>query len=260
MDEDTVAALAQEVVAARRALHPLRAILPPAPLEDGYRVQTAANTILEEELGQRVGFKIGGTTQPMRDYILVPEPVTGAVFATSLYPDGATLRLGDYVRVGLETEIAVRLGRPMPPRADPYGRDDALAATQEIMAAIEIVDDRYADFRKAGAATIVAGNAFGAGLLLGRPRRDFAGLDLAGLRARTMRDGSEVASGSAVALLGHPMEAVAWLANQRSRAGDGLPSGTIITLGSITPVFWIDEPGRWRIEVESLGAVEVRFA
>ena len=260
MNEETVETLAQEVVAARRALHPLHAILPPTPLDDGYRVQTAANTLLEQELGPRVGHKIGGTTPAMRKYILVPEPVVGAVFATCVHPSGTTLRIGDYVRAGVETEIAVRLGRPLPPRRQPYGREEAAAAVDALMAAIEIVDDRYTDFRAVGAATIVAGNSFGAALLLGEPRRDFLSLDLAGLKARTIRNGEELATGTAEALMSHPMEAVAWLANQRSSIGDGLAAGTIITLGSITPVFWIDQPGSWRIEVEALGAVEVRFA
>jgi 2-keto-4-pentenoate hydratase len=90
--------------------------------------------------------------------------------------------------------------------------------------------------------------------------RDFNALDLGALRARTLIDGQEVATGLSDALLGHPMDALAWLANRRSRLGLGLEAGTFVSLGSITPVQWVEKPGTFRIEVEALGAVEVAFA
>ncbi len=39
-----------------------------------------------------------------------------------------------------------------------------------------------------------------------------------------------------------------------------LPAGTFVSLGSITPVLWVEGPGRFRIEVEGLGAVELAVA
>jgi 2-keto-4-pentenoate hydratase len=134
------------------------------------------------------------------------------------------------------------------------------AATEAVMAAIEIVDDRYEDFRTIGAQTLLADNAFNAGSLLSEPMRDFNALDLGALRARTLIDGQEVASGLSDALLGHPMDALAWLANRRSKLGPGLAAGTFVSLGSITPVQWVEKPATFRVEVEALGAVEVAFA
>jgi 2-keto-4-pentenoate hydratase len=128
------------------------------------------------------------------------------------------------------------------------------------MAAVEIVDDRYEDFRTIGAETLLADNAFNAGSILGEPVRDFNALDLAALRARTLIDGREIATGLSDMLLGHPMDALAWLANRRSRLGLGLDADTFVSLGSITPVQWVETPSAFRIEVEALGAVEVVFA
>ena len=88
-------------------------------------VQQRANAVLEAALGTRVGHKIGGTTEAMRRYIHVPEPLGGEIFASQVHPDGATVRRADFVRLGIETEIAVRLGdRRCPPRPEPYGRDE----------------------------------------------------------------------------------------------------------------------------------------
>ena len=151
----------------------------------------------------------------------------------------------------------VRLGQDLPPRPAAYGRDEVAAAVAEVMAAIELVDDRYQDFVRIGAATLIADNAFDAGSLLGPPVMDWRPLDLGNLQARTLRDGAVIAEGRSDALLGHPLKALAWLANRRSSLGLGLAAGTFVSLGSITPVEWVAAPARYRIEVEALGSVEV---
>lgn len=260
MDGDTIAAAAAQVAGARLARRRLGRLEGLATLEDGYDVQQRANALLEERLGPRVGHKIGGTTAPMRAYINVPEPVGGEVFATIVHAGGATLALADYHRPGVETEIAVRLGSDLPSRGQPYTREEVAGAVDGLMASIEIVDDRYEDFRALGGAGLIADNAFDAGVLLGPAVRSLDPMATDRLRARTLVGGEAVAEGLGEALLGHPMNALAWLANRRSSLGFGLEAGTFVTLGSITPVQWVEGPGAFRIEVEGLGAVEVAFA
>ncbi len=260
MDEQMLTAAADVVAAARLARRRLPRLHGLATVEDGYRVQQRANMLLDRHLGARVGHKIGGTTEPMRRYLNVPEPMAGEVFACQLHPDGATARRSGFVRLGIETEIAVRLARDLPPRAAPYTRADAAGAVAEVMPAIELVDDRYEGFAAIGAPTLIADNAFDAGSLLGPPFPGWRRLDLANLAARTFRDGALVAEGRSDALLGHPMDALAWLATRRSSLGLGLAAGTFVSLGSITPVQWVEGSAAWRIEVEALGAVAVTAA
>jgi 2-keto-4-pentenoate hydratase len=257
MDEATLAAAAERVVAdrlARRRLARLDGVL---TIEDGYRVQQAANARLESRLGPRVGHKIGGTTEAMRRYINVPEPLAGEIFAGQVHRDGGAVSAGEFVRLGIETEIAVRLARDLPPRPAPYTRADAVGAVAALLPAIELVDDRYDGFADVGAPTQVADNAFDAGSVLGPPRADWHGLDLAALAARTYRDGVAVAEGRSDALLGHPLDALAWIANRRSWLGLGLGAGTFVSLGSITPVQWVEAPALFRVEIEALGGVAV---
>ncbi len=66
--------------------------------------------------------------------------------------------------------------------------------------------------------------------------------------------------GQGAALLGHPLDALAWIANKRARLGLGLAAGTFVTLGTITPVAWVEAPGAYRIEIEALGSVSVTVA
>lgn len=260
MREEDMATIAARVVEHRLARRPLDRLDGLTSLDVAYRVQARANNALEPHLGPRVGHKIGGTTAAMRRYLNVPEPLAGEIFRGQVHMPGATVRRGDYVRLGIETEIAVRLGRDLPPRAAPYTRDEAAAAVAEVMAAIELVDDRYRDFATIGAATLIADNAFDAGSVLGAAVTSWRGLDLAALEARTLRDGEVLATGLGEALLGHPLDALAWLANRRSALGAGLAASTFVSLGSMTPVIWVEAAARYRIEVEALGAVEVEVA
>lgn len=257
MDKWTLNEAARKVVAARLGRRRLERLPGVDALADGYAVQQVANARLEGELGPRVGHKIGGTTEAMRRYINVPEPLAGEVFARQLHEDGAVVARQDFVRLGIETEIAVRLGIDLPPRAAPYGREDVALAVTACMPSIELVDDRYLDFATLGGATQIADNVFDAGIVVGLPVADWRKLDLAGLQARTYRDGDLLAEGSSDSLLGHPLDALAWIASKRSELRLGLTAGSVVTLGSMTPVQWADEPGAYRIEVAGLGSVTV---
>lgn len=257
MGEQELAAAVARVVACRLNRERLPALDGVVSLRDGYAVQDRANTVLERHLGRRVGHKIGGTTATMRRYIRAPEPLAGEIFERQVHPAGATVAHADFVRLGIETEIAVRLAQPLPPRPQPYGRSEVGDAVGEMMAAIELVDDRYADFTTVGAATLVADNAFDAGSVLGTASPDWRRLDLAALAASTFEDGLLLATGRSDALLGHPLDALAWLANQRSSLGLGLAAGVFVSLGSITPVHWVSRPAVYRITVEGLGEAGV---
>ena len=183
MDDMTLSDAAATVVTARLGRQRLQRLADVTTLGDGYVVQQRANALLEGRLGPRVGHKIGGTTESMRRYINVPEPLAGEVFASQVHADGASVRRDEFVRLGIETEIAVRLARDLPPRPAPYTRGDVALAVAACMASIELVDDRYDDFATIGGPTQIADNAFDAGVVLGRPRPDWQGLDLAALTA-----------------------------------------------------------------------------
>ena len=249
----------EALLAARTGTAPLARLPGLRSLEDGYRLQRRANAALAARFGPPVAWKIGGTSEAMRHYIGSPEPVFGAVFANTVHRSGARLERASFRRLGLESEIAVRLARDLPLREPPHGIADVLPAVGGLFAAIELVDDRYQDFTAVGAPTIVADNAFNAGLVLGRPTRDAGGRDLARLRVRTLVGGRIVAEAESSALMGHPLAALAWLADRAARLGWRLERGCIVSLGTITPVQWIDGPCRLRAEVEGIGAVEVRI-
>jgi len=225
----------------------------------GYVVQAGANVMLELAFGAVAGHKIGATAAGMRRLLNVPGPIAGDVFEVTVHAGSATLRFADYVRPGVETEIAVRIARDLTPDEAPWTAPRIADVVAAVMPAIEIVDDRYADFKAAGAGTIIADNAFNAGSILGPETTDWQHLALDRLTARTLIDGEEVATGLSSELLGHPLNALVWLADSFASRGRTLRAGRFVSLGTITPVQWIEGPCEVEIEVEGLGGVGVVF-
>jgi 2-keto-4-pentenoate hydratase len=251
---------------ARRAAHRLRQArltreaigsLPeecrPATLDDGYRIQDELHRLLAPDLGPLAGHKIGCTTPVMQAYLGIPHPCAGGVFAGTVHQGAAALRARDYRRVGVECEVAVRLGQDLPPGSGPYDRGRVGEAVAAVMAAIEVVDDRYADFRTLGVPTLIADDFFDAGAILGPEVAGWRDLDLAAVHGTTWIGDREAGRGQGSAVMGHPLEALAWLAEALAARGQGLRAGEIVLLGSVVETRWLEPGDRVRITIDGLG-------
>src|SRR6201995_4297936 len=114
---DNLLAAAQVIATARRNHQPLRALsadMAPADEAGGDRNQRAVHDLLLPQAGALVGYKIGCTSAVMQQYLGIPHPCGGGVFAKGVHDSGVSLRHRDFVRVGVECEIAVRLGSDLP--------------------------------------------------------------------------------------------------------------------------------------------------
>ena len=166
----------------RRAIDILPPELMPADLDEAYRVRAEFEAIEQRRgRGAVAGYKIGLTTPVMQRLCGVDEPCYGAIFATELHHRRAELATSDYCRLGIETEIAVRMGEDLPEGGDGVR---IAAAVESVMAAIELLEDLRHDYTRLTAAAMVAGNVWNAGVVLGAPVTDWRRLDLtAGHRA-----------------------------------------------------------------------------
>ena len=95
------------------------------------------------------------------------------MLANTVHRGHGRLRRADFVRPGVEVEIAVRLGRTVRSTDGPYRGDDLRAAIDAVMPAIEVVDDRYLDRENLDTPTLIADDFFNAAIVLGpRPKAD----------------------------------------------------------------------------------------
>ena len=235
----------------------------PPSLGDAYRVQAALNARLGASLGAVCGRKIGCTTPVMQRYLEIEHPCAGALHERRTHRSPASVAYSAHWRPGVECEIAVRLGRPLPAAGAPFDRAAVAAAVESCMAAIEIVDDRYDDFRALDAASLVADDFFSAGAVVGAPVSapvsGWSGLDLAALRGVMSINDVEVGSGIGADVMGHPFEALAWLANHAAATGRPLAEGDLVLTGSIVETNWVEPGDTVRVAIESLGEATVSF-
>jgi 2-keto-4-pentenoate hydratase len=204
------------------------------------------------------GYKIGLTSQRMQAMCGIDHPISGAVFGGRVMNSGAKLRIADYHHLGLEFEICARLGRDLAPRKTPYTRDEVGAAVDAVCAAIELVDDRHADYAVLDCRSLVADNSWNAGVVLGTFVEPPSVLD--GVVGVVYQDGVEIGRGRGADALGHPFEPLAWLANHLAVQGEGLRKGDIVMTGSIVTTRFPEAAFSYRFDVSGLGTVEVSGA
>ena len=239
----------------RQRMEMLLAELYPQDLDEAYAIRRAFQEI-EETAGRGAiaGYKIGLTTPVMQKLCGVGEPCYGAIFAREVHHRRAELAAADYCRLGVETEIAFRLGDDLPQGGDP---GEIAAAVESCMPAIELIEDLHYDYKRLDAAAMVAGNVWNAGVVIGTPVTGWRNQDLAQATARLSINGHAIGSGNGGDVMGHPLNALAWLADKLAAAGTPLQRGMIVMTGSMVPIQYPVAGDQVVIEVSGLGSAEL---
>jgi 2-oxo-3-hexenedioate decarboxylase/2-keto-4-pentenoate hydratase len=110
-----------------------------------------------------------------------------------------------------------------------------------------------------GAPTLVADDFFAAGCVLGKAVARLAAPDLLAVVGRALINGAEVGKGTGADVLGHPHNALAWLANHLAAHDKGLLAGQIVLTGSLVKTVWLEAGDKVVMELKGLGKVEAAF-
>ena len=233
----------------------------PTSLAHAYTLQAeVAAALAQGPAGPSVGWKIGCTTEVMQQYLHIRHPCAGRLYAAWLYRDHCDLHASDYHSLGLECEIAVQLSAALPEASATYDASTVASAVSHVCASIEIVEHRFADFAKAETVSLVADDFFSAGCVHGAlvPIDEVDNLT-------TLRGGFSLNAanpellGTGDAILGHPLNALAWLANHAIDNQSPLEAGQIITLGSVVKTIYPTVGTRVEARIEGLPAVSVNI-
>jgi 2-keto-4-pentenoate hydratase len=224
-------------------------------LPAAYAVQRELVELLRPKLGQTVGYKIGLTSARMQKFCNIDQPIAGVVLANRVAASGAALTGRDYGRVGLEFEVGVRLGRDLPASGAPYDAEGIAKAVDAVCAAVEVVDDRHADYTSLDVRSLVADNSWNAGAILGDLTTHWP--DLAAVSGAVMLDGVEVDRGHGRDVLGHPFIPLAWLANHLAARGEALRAGEVVLTGSLVTTRFPQKSESYRYELAGVGSVDL---
>ncbi len=214
----------------------------PRSIDEAYDAQAIlADLATRKGIGMAVGYKIGATTPVMQEYLGVSEPLYGRILDINMRDSGDAFVCEGSCPIGLECEIAFQFGQDIPQQDLDWTGASIQPYIARCAPAIEVVENRYGDFRQRPVETIIADDVFQRGFALGPWRSDWTELDLQGTEAQLLVDGAVVEEGRGAAVLGDPINAMVWMANAARRTGVKLGAGDIVLTGSMTPVHWLKE-------------------
>jgi len=244
----------------RERFAPLPQHLAPQTEEQAYAIQDAFVALRAQKLGAIVGYKIALSSAEMRRFVGVDQPQAGAMLESTLRRSPARVRAGDHVRLIVEFEIAVQIAEDLPAADAPFFRERVAKAAGAVMPAIELADDRDADYRQLARHPfhLIADNTWNEGAVLGQPVKDWKAIDLAAVRGVAVINGKEVGEGRGAAAMGHPFDAVAWIADHLARRGRGLLRGDVVITGSLITSKAVKAGDLVRFSLEGLGSTELR--
>jgi 2-keto-4-pentenoate hydratase len=244
----------------RKRLTMLPADCRPKDEAAAYAIQHALHGRLTQAgLGPIAGYKIGCTTPVMQKFLGIDSPCAGAVFANTVHRGRARLKHADFLHVGVECEMVVILDCDLPATNAPFTRDSVATAVGAIAVGMEIVDDRYENYKTLDTPTLIADDFFDAGCVLGAPLRDWRALDIAALEGRTLINGTEVGRGRSADVMGHPLAALAWLANSLAARGGYLRQGDFVFTGSVVETRWVAIGDSVVVAIDRLGEARAEF-
>ncbi|MEO6269103.1 MAG: fumarylacetoacetate hydrolase family protein [Lautropia sp.] len=211
-------------------------------------------------LTRTCGFKIALTTPAMRQMVGYHDSISGHLLEDQVIPSGSRVRAGDYGHLLVEFEIAFRMGADLPVGVAPWTRQSIFPHVASASPALELADDRNADYTAIAGSilTLAADNAWNQGLVLGEPVSDFTPESLQAAAGIASIDGAEVGRGTGADVLGHPLDALAWLANHLQDRGQRLLAGHLVTTGSLVTSKFPQAGSTVDFHVDGLGSVTLR--
>ena len=261
LSEQRAAQWLYDAHARRERFAPLPEDLRPRSADEAYGIQDAFVALRAQQLGAIGGYKIALSTPQMQKFLGVDAPQAGVMLDSAIRRSPARVRAADYVNLIVEFEIAVELADDLPVADAPFFRERIAGAVGAVMPALELADDRNADYAALPRypLELICDNCWNEGAVLGYPVEQWQALDLAQVRGVASINGREIGEGRGADALGHPLDAVVWIANHLAQEGRGLLRGDVVITGSLVTT----RPGRRgdliKFALEGLGAVELRI-
>lgn len=255
-DLGAVAARLLEAYATKTPVPPLVETYDRLTLNEAYAIQQLQVSSRLAAGAVIAGYKVGLTSEPMRQQIGVTEPDFGHLLTDMAYAADASVPVTEFLQPRAEPEIALVLGKPL--RGTRLSVSDLIAATAYAVPAIEIIDSRIANW-KISLLDTVADNASSGGFVLGQSPVPVDRLDLSLTGCVLRRNGRIVSTGAGAAVLGSPLNSATWLANELIGRGAELEPGHVILTGSITAAIPVVAGDAVTASFDRLGSVTAVF-
>lgn len=201
-----------------------------ADIEDAYAIGQLVTDIKVANGRVVKGHKVGLTSKAMRSTTGATEPDYGTLFDNWFLDEGSRVSMSRMNRPLVEIELVFvlkeNLGGP------DVNAVDVMRATDFVVPAIEVVDSRYSKSGLPGVIDSIA-DAASCGFIMvaGNPAL-LSDIDIRHVGGALYLNGEIEESGTAAAVMGNPINSVAWLARKLAEFGVEMQAGQTVLSGS----------------------------
>jgi 2-keto-4-pentenoate hydratase len=225
-----------------------------------YRVQDAFLKKQMVRQGPLAGYKIALTSPQILAQTGLKGPCYGPIRKKRVFEHKATVRADRWTRLGVELEVIFIMGADVPaPRHIPHDQDSIADYIGETRAGFELIEDRGADYSRLAVNPLIMDAGWNGGSLLAKPNPNWHNLEIDKLDGSISFDGTVVRTGHSGDVLGHPHNALAWLANKLGEHGKTLKKGMIVSSGSMVACQFVPPGGTATGKIEGLGEVTLKY-
>ena len=214
-------------------------VFPKVEIEDAYAIGQFVTDAKVADGRVVKGHKVGYTSAAMRRAFGAQEPDYGTLFDNWFVDEGSTIDKSRLNLPWVEIELLFALKAPL--GGPDVNTVDVIQATDFIVPAIEICDNRFLTDDYEGVVDSIADAASCGLVVVGANPVRLTDLDPRTRPGTLFINGTPVESGTAAAVMGNPVNAVAWLARKLSsfgitmQPGHSILSGSFIAARSIKP-------------------------
>ena len=260
MDQNRMKALAEMLLAAEQSQKPIPPLTESDPglsVEEAYRIQLLVMEMKKSRGQVVVGKKIGLTSLAMQNMLGVKEPDYGHILDGMVVMEAEKILTTDLIKPRIEGELAFVLKEDL--QGPGVTLTEVIRCSEGVIPSLEIIDSRIVDW-KIKLPDTVADNASSARIVLGGTITSLHSLDLRTVGMVLEKNGEVVATATGAAVLGHPAQAVAWLANKLAAYDITLCKGEVILSGSLTAAMPVGAGDFVRADFGPLGDVKTKFS
>lgn len=219
-------------------------------LAQAYQVQEASLARRLQRGEKQIGIKMGFTSRAKMIQMGVDDMIWGPLTDDMFIEEGGTTQFERYIHPRVEPEIAFLLKKPL---SGQITLSEAIAATEAVAPALEIIDSRYDNF-KFSLEDVVADNCSSTGFVVGAWQS--AETDLSNLGMVMEFNGDAVQIGSSAGILGNPWRSLAAAARVAGEVGKTLEAGSIVLAGASTAAEALRPGVHVRLNCQKLGIAE----
>lgn len=261
MPSTQAAAIADRIEAdtrARKTFEPLTIDGRMLDLTEAYAVQHEIVARAQARgAGSAIGYKIGLTTKSMQQFCGLSQPVLGRILRQRVRHNGCTIPINQFHRLGVESELVLRIGRPVPLLPEGADAVSLIDCVDAIAAGFELVEDRAADYQRLDGFSIIAENSWNMGMVLGPPVAMTRDRDIANLEGNLYINDQWVGTANSSEVMQGPLSVLAWLARFADTMKFELRPGQWIMTGSIIPTKFAQANQNFRFHLGDLPPVEL---